>query len=225
MFLGTLVNAGAILLGGSLGLLLKKGIPERLSQAVMTALGMAVVLLGLQGALKGEKTLLLIVCMALGALIGTALKLDARFNDLAQSLSKRLGKGEDSPFKEGLVSATVLFCAGAMGITGAMQEGMGGEHTLLFTKAFLDGVSAFLMASALGAGVLCSAVPLLLYQGLFTLLGAFFAAFFGQLAGEIGAIGSLLLLPIGLNMMGVGKFKVMDLLPAVFLPLLLYWLF
>ena len=219
--LGTLVNAGAVLLGGGLGLLLKKGIPQRVSDAVMKALGLAVLYLGLSGAWDMEKPLVTIASLAIGTAVGTALKLDDRVGALAQKLTGRLGKGE---WKEGRVTATLLFCVGAMGITGALTDGLTGDHSILFTKAFLDGISACFLASAMGAGVLLSAGALLAYQGLFTLLGVFFSAFFAQAAGAMGAVGSLLLVPIAFNMMGLGKFRVMEYVPAVFMPLILYWI-
>ena len=199
--LGTLVNAGAVLLGGGLGLLLKKGIPQRVSDAVMKALGLAVLYLGLSGAWDMEKPLVTIASLAIGTAVGTALKLDDRVGALAQKLTGRLGKGE---WKDGMVTATLLFCVGAMGITGALTDGLTGDHSILFTKAFLDGISACFLASAMGAGVLLSAGALLAYQGLFTLLGVFFSAFFAQAAGAMGAVGSLLLVPIAFNMMGLG---------------------
>lgn len=219
--LGTLVNAGAVLLGGGLGLLLKKGIPQRVSDAVMKALGLAVLYLGLSGAWDMEKPLVTIASLAIGTVVGTALKLDDRVGALAQKLTGRLGKGE---WKDGMVTATLLFCVGAMGITGALTDGLTGDHSILFTKAFLDGISACFLASAMGAGVLLSAGALLAYQGLFTLLGVFFSAFFAQAAGAMGAVGSLLLVPIAFNMMGLGKFRVMEYVPAVFMPLILYWI-
>lgn len=219
--LGTLVNAGAVLLGGGLGLLLKKGIPQRVSDAVMKALGLAVLYLGLSRAWDMEKPLVTIASLAIGTAVGTALKLDDRVGALAQKLTGRLGKGE---WKDGMVTATLLFCVGAMGITGALTDGLTGDHSILFTKAFLDGISACFLASAMGAGVLLSAGALLAYQGLFTLLGVFFSAFFAQAAGAMGAVGSLLLVPIAFNMMGLGKFRVMEYVPAVFMPLILYWI-
>lgn len=226
--LGTLINAGAILLGGGLGLLLKRGIPRRVSDAVMEALGFAVLYLGISGAWDMEQPLVVIASLAIGTAIGTALDLDGKVNALAEKVTgagKTTEKSglEKSGLKEGLVSATVLFCAGAMGITGALSDGLSGDYSVLLTKAVLDGVSACFLASAMGRGVLLSAVPLLLYQGLFTLLGAFCSTFLGGVAGSMGAVGSLLLIPIALNLMGVKQFKVMNCVPAVFLPILFWW--
>lgn len=222
--LGTLINAGAILLGGGLGLLLKRGIPRRVSDAVMEALGFAVLYLGISGAWGMEKPLVVIASLAMGTAIGTALDLDGKVNALADRITRDKGaQGQENGLKEGLISATVLFCAGAMGITGALSDGLSGDYSVLLTKAVLDGVSACFLASAMGEGVLLSAVPLLLYQGLFTLLGAFCSTFLGGVAGSMGVVGSLLLIPIALNLMGVKQFKVMNCVPAVFLPILFFW--
>lgn len=219
--LGTLVNAAAIVLGGGAGLLFHRGISPRLHQRVMEALALGVILIGLSGALKSEKNLVLILSLAVGAAIGALLNLDERMNRLAQGVSRRLApQGQQEGFATGFMSATVLFCSGAMAVTGALRDGFCADHSVLFAKALIDGISAMLLAAALGRGVLLSFLPVLLYQGLFTGLGAVSHAFFAASAGEMGAVGSLLLLPIGLNMLGVTKIKVMDLLPAIFLPIL-----
>ena len=218
--LGTIVNAAAILLGGGAGLLLHKGISEKLHTRVMEALALGVILIGLSGALKGEKTLVMILSLAVGAAIGALLSIDDGFHRLADKLSGRLvGPDKQAGFAAGFVSASLLFCTGAMAVTGALQDGFTGDHSILFATAPLDGTSALLLASAMGGGVLLSAAAVFLYQGLFTLLGLFSASFFAASAVEMGAVGSLLLVPIGLNMLKVTHIKVMDLLPAIFLPI------
>jgi len=219
--LGTVVNAAAILLGGGAGLLLHRGIPQKLHERVMEALGLAVILLGLSGALRGEKALVMILSLAVGAAIGALLGIDDGFHRLADGLSGKLvGPERQGSFAAGFASATLLFCTGAMAVTGALQDGFSADHSVLFAKALIDGISAMLLASAMGGGVLLSALAVLLYQGLFTVLGMVSAGFFAASAGEMGAVGSLLLVPIGLNMLKVTNIKVMDLLPAIFLPIL-----
>ena len=218
--LGTVVNALALLLGGGAGLLLHKGISKTLHERVMEALGLGVILIGLSGALKGEKALVMILSLAVGAAIGATLSIDDAFHRLADRLSGKLvGPDRQAGFAAGFVSASLLFCTGAMAVTGALQDGFAADHSVLFAKALIDGISAMLMASALGGGVLLSALPVFLYQGLFTVLGMFSASFFAASATEMGAVGSLLLVPIGLNMLKITNIKVMDLLPAIFLPI------
>ncbi len=218
--LGTLVNAAAILLGGGAGLLLHKGISEKLHERVMEALAFGVILIGLSGALKGEKTLVMILSLAAGAAMGALLSIDDGFHRLADRLSAKLvGPEKQAGFAAGFVSASLLFCTGAMAVTGALQDGFSADHATLFAKALIDGISAMLLASALGGGVLLSAASVFIYQGLFTILGIFGASFFAASAVEMGAVGSLLLVPIGLNMLKITRIKVMDMLPAIFLPI------
>lgn len=220
--LGTLVNCAAILLCGGAGLLLKKGIPQRIADAIMKGLGLCVIAIGLEGAFAGEKPLVLICSVALGTALGTLLDIDGKVNKLGAALSNKLARGEKAnQLKEGFISATMLFCVGAMAVTGALSDGLSADHSVLFTKSVIDGISAALLAASMGAGVLLSAFAVLLYQGVFTLLGVFCASFFAASAVEMGAVGSLLLLPIGLNMLGVTRLKVMDMVPAVFFPVLL----
>ena len=219
--LGTVVNAAAIFLGGAAGLFLHKGISQKLHERVMEALAFGVILIGLSGALKGEKTLVMILSLAAGAAIGALLSIDDGFHRLADRISGRLvGPDRQEGFAAGFVNASLLFCTGAMAVTGALQDGLAADHSVLFAKALIDGIVAMLMASALGSGVLLSALAVFLYQGLFTVLGIFSASFFAASATEMGAVGSLLLVPIGLNMLGITKIKVMDMLPAIFLPIL-----
>ena len=144
--LGTIVNAAAILLGGGAGLLFHKGIPPKLQERVMEALALGVILIGLSGALKGEKTLVMILSLAVGAAIGALLSIDDGFHRLAGKLSGKLvGPDKQAGFAAGFVSASLLFCTGAMAVTGALQDGFSADHATLFAKALIDGISAMLL--------------------------------------------------------------------------------
>lgn len=221
--LGTIVNFAAILAGGLVGLLLKKGLPERLGAAVMQGLALICIYIGISGSLQGENTLLATVAMVAGGLLGTLLDLDARVNSLAHWLEHKLVRdGGDGTFGEGFVNATLLYCVGAMAVVGSLNSGLSGNHEVLFTKSLLDGVSAVVFASAMGAGVLLSAVPVLLYQGAITLLAQWIAPALSTAAvNEMTCVGSLLIVAIGLNMLKLTNIKVMNFLPAIFLPILL----
>ncbi|MCL2696037.1 MAG: DUF554 domain-containing protein [Clostridiales bacterium] len=218
IMLGTLVNSAAILVGGALGLLLKKGIPVRISDAIHKGIAMVVIVLGIGGALQGENILIAILSIALGVAIGTLLDLDRRVNTLAEQMAK-LVKNEN--VQEGFVAATLLFCTGAMAVTGAISDGMTGDSTILFTKSLLDGITAMLFAATLGAGTLLSALSVLVYQGAITLL-AYFAGpvLTPVMITEIGAVGSVLVMGLGFTMLGAVKLKIMNYVPAVFLPIL-----
>lgn len=222
--LGTIVNCLAILLGGGLGLLLKKGLPEKLSTTVMQGVGLVVVYIGISGALKGESILLATIAMVAGGLLGTLLDLDGLVNRFAHWMERKLVKDPASAgtFGEGFVNATLLFCVGAMAVVGSLNSGLSGDHAVLFTKSVLDGVSSVVFASAMGAGVLLSALPLLLYQGSITLLAQTLSPVLSTVAvNEMTCVGSLLIMAIGLNLLKITNIKVMNFLPAIFLPILL----
>ena len=221
--LGTIVNAAAIIAGGLVGLLLHKGLPERLSKAVMQGLALVCIYIGVSGSLKGENTLLDTVDMVAGGLVGTLLDLDGLINRFAHWMEHKLVRGDsNSTFGEGFVNATLLYCVGAMAVVGSLNSGLTGNHEVLFTKSLLDGVSAVVFASALGAGVLLAAVPVLVYQGAITLLaGALAPVLSTATVNEMTCVGSLLIVAIGLNMLKLTDIKVMNFVPAIFLPIVL----
>lgn len=220
---GTWVNVAAVLLGGSIGLLIKKGIPSRLNDTLMKGLGLCTLYIGISGALKGNDTLKLILSMVVGALMGELLDLDGKIASLGAWLERRFAKGEGSvSIAQGFVSASLLFCVGAMTIVGSLQSGLTGDHQMLFTKSMLDFVAAILFASSLGVGVLFSAVFVLVYQGGITLLAGLAAPYLGEaVIAEMTCVGSVLIIGLALNMLGVTKLKVMNYVPAIFLPILL----
>ena len=170
--LGTIVNAAAILVGGAIGLLLKKGIPERVSGGIMQGLGLVVIYIGISGMLKGQNVLIATISIVVGGAIGMILDFDGRFNRFVGNLEQKLASKTDdgSKFSEAFITTTLLYCVGAMAVVGSLNSGLTGNHEVLFTKSILDGVSAVIFASTLGAGVLLSAIPLFLYQGAITLL-------------------------------------------------------
>ncbi len=217
---GSFVNIGTVLLGGLLGLLLKKGLPERISDTLMKGLALCVLYIGISGALKGTNALVTVVCMAVGAIIGSALDLDKRLNHLAAKIEKKLVKpGSGSRFAEGFVAATMLFCVGAMAIVGSLESGVSHNYSTLITKAVIDGAAALVLASTMGAGVLLSVVPVFLYQGSLTLLANVISPYLSEyMIAEMTCIGSLLIIAIALNMLNLTKIKVMNYVPAVILP-------
>ena len=219
------VNGGAVILGGLLGLILKRGIPLDMSALIMKGIALCVIYIGIEGSFSGENTLIAILSMMIGAIIGHGLKLDDRLNGLGEKIEKKLkkdGEEEGSKIAEGFVTTTLLFCIGALAIVGSLQAGLSHDYEMLFTKALIDGISSVIFAAALGAGVLLSFVPLVLYEGSIVLLASVAAPFLSDyIISEMTCVGSLLILAIGLNMLGVTKIKVMNLMPAVFIPLIL----
>ena len=164
--LGVFINVITVILGSSIGLLFKKGIPERVSNAAMVGLGACTLYIGITGSLQGENVLILIASVVLGAIVGTLLDIDGTINRLAERVESRFRKnGNDVSIAEGIISATLLFCVGSMTVTGSIQAGLTGDNSILITKAMLDLVSSMMLASSLGVGVLLSAITVFLIQG------------------------------------------------------------
>ena len=225
--LGVLVNALAILAGGSVGLLAKKGIPEKITNAIMTAIALCVIYIGVSGMLKGENTLVLIVSMVLGTAAGTLLDLDSALARLGKAIESRFRRTDGkTSVAEGFVTASLLFCIGAMTFVGCINAGLRQDYELLFTKSLLDGISSCMLSVSLGLGVLFSSVPVFVYQGLLALLAHVIAPLLSDAAiAEITCCGSVMILAIGLNMLHLTKIKTADLLPAVLFAPVLTWAF
>lgn len=221
--LGVLANTIAVLIGSAVGLLFKKGIPEKYSNAVMTGIALCTVYIGVSGSLKGENTIVLIVSMALGAVAGTLLDLDGGLNRLGQYVEKKFNKGGTGKIAQGFITASLLFCVGAMTIVGSLTAGLTGDNEMLYTKSVLDLISASMLSVSLGIGVMFSAVFVLVFQGAIALMAGFLEPVLTTAAiNEIICAGSLMILALGLNMLGITKIKVANYLPAlVFAPFLL----
>jgi uncharacterized membrane protein YqgA involved in biofilm formation len=217
------INVFAVILGACPGLLLRRGIPKKVSDIAMLALGLCSLYIGFSGSLQGNHVLILIPSMVLGAISGTLLDIDGRINRLAGKIEKKFQKpGKELSLAEGLVSATLLFCVGSMTVTGSLQAGLTGDYSILITKSCLDLISSFMLASTLGAGVLLSAVSVLVIQGGLVLLSGLAAPLMSPEAiQEMTCAGSLMILMIGTNLLGITKIKVADFLPGIlFAPLL-----
>ena len=217
MMLGVLINVITVVVGSCIGLLFKKGIPERVSQAAMTGLGACTLYIGISGSLCGENVLILIASVVLGAIVGTLLRIDGAINRLANLVETKFKKSSGNiSIAEGIVSATLLFCVGSMTVTGSIQAGLTGDNSILITKAMLDLVSSMMLASSLGVGVLLSSVAVFLIQGGLVLLAGLIAPLMTASAiNEMTCAGSLLIIMIGTNLMGITKIKVADFLPAI----------
>ncbi len=215
------VNSAAILVGGGIGLILRGGISTRFRNIVTQGLALCVVLIGVSGSVKSADILCVIVSIVLGALIGEGLKLEQRLDRLGEIAQRRFSGGADSRFSEGFVTATLLYCVGAMAVVGSLQAGLTGDGRTLLAKSALDGVSAVIFASAMGPGVILSLVPLTIYQGGIALASSAIGPVLSEaVINEMSAVGGLLILALGLNMLEATKVRVRvaNLLPAIFLP-------
>lgn len=235
--LGTLVNCGTVALGATLGLLLKGGLPKRFEKTIMSALSLCCFFIGIGGALSQilvisaegittQYTLLIVLCMAIGAILGEAVDIERRLESLGEWFKRRIpSQSGGGSFVEAFVTASLLFCVGAMAIVGALEDGLNGNPSILFAKSVLDGVAAVVFTASLGAGVYLSILAVLVYQGGITLLAGFIRPFLSDLLiGQMSCVGSILIFAIGFNLLGVKKIKVGNLLPAMFLPIVFLWL-
>ena len=221
--LGTIVNALAIVVGGLLGTFFKNKISSEYNETIMKALGLSVILIGLKGALqvKDEDILLLIICLALGSLLGEMMKIEKGIEKIGAWLESKFSK--QNGLANGFVTASLVFCVGAMAIMGSLEAGLSNNNSVLFAKALLDGIFAIIFSSTLGLGVCFSAVSVFLYQGLITLTASLMKEFLtAEVVNQMSAIGGLLIVAIGTNMLDIKRIKVGNMLPAIFLPLLYY---
>lgn len=222
--LGTIVNVITVVIGGSIGLLLNKKLPDRFVKIFFQAIGLFTLFLGFSMALKSTHILHMIMALITGALIGESLKLDVLMESIGDRLKVRFKIGNEK-FTEGMLTSFLLFCVGPLTIVGAIDEGIGNSSEPLLIKSLMDGVSSIALASGLGVGVVFSAIPLFLFQGGITLLAMFFGSFFPEMyAVELGAVGGILLIGLGINILEIKKIKVMNMLPALIMIVLLLWL-
>ena len=224
--IGSLVNAIAILLGGGIGLLFKGRISKNITDSIIRVIGLCACIIGVEGAIKGDP-LLLVVSLALGAFIGELFYIEDGLNKLGQWLQKIMSrKEEDSVFSEGFVTATLLFCVGAMAIIGSLESGLGSGRSVIFTKSIMDGISAMVLASTLGFGVLFSAVPILIYQGSIEFFAGYLQSVVTKsLITQVTAVGYVMVLGIGFNMALNAKIKIANLLPGLLIAVGYYYLF
>ncbi len=223
--LGTLVNVATVVIGSLIGIFLHTRLPQRLTQTAFGAIGIFTLFLGISMALKTHHILILVFSILPGAIIGELLKIDQRLNQTIEKLKTRFALKADR-FTEGLISAFLLFCMGSMTILGAIEEGLGKPPTLYFTKALLDGVAAVALSAALGIGVLFSVLPLFLYQAGLTLIVRLLGNTLNPIvADELTAVGGLILLGLGINLLEIKQIKILNLLPALIIAPLLALIF
>jgi len=223
--IGTLVNTAAVLVGGTIGLLLKKNMPERVTSIYFQAVGLFTLAIGISMAVKMDHILIVVGSLAIGSLLGEWMNLEVGAERMSETLKKRFRIGSDK-FSEGLITAFLLFCIGSMTILGTIQEGTGGSSDLLFTKSMMDFFSAMLLASAFGLGVIVSAIPLLIFQAALTLLAMYAGTFFTPVIVQgLTSVGGILLIGLGINILEIKKLRIMNMLPALVVVVLLLWFF
>ena len=228
--IGVVVNAVAVFVGAAIGMLLKKGFPEKLSETIMKAMGLITILIGIQSAIKTEDVLCVIICLVLGTVIGELINIDKGINSLGDTLKAKLVKDNSKAgsFTEGFVSTCILFCVGSMTIMGSLEAGINHNYSILFAKSTMDFISSIVFASALGFGVMCTSVFVLVFQGAITLLASALSNVLTDVAVvEMSAVGGVILLGLAVNILELYKndkpIRVANMLPAIFLPPLYLW--
>jgi len=219
--MGTIINVATILIGGLLGLALRERFPERIAQTALQVMGLFTLLVGISMALKGQELIPVLVSLAFGAMLGEWLDIEGGLERLGERLEKKFKVSAASPSK-GMIYASLVFCAGSMAIVGSIADGVQGDHSILVTKAMMDGIISIPFAAGMGFGVLGSALPVLIYQGSLTLLARYLQAIFSpEIIREMTAVGGVIVMGIGVNIMGLQKIRVGNFLPALAVIILL----
>lgn len=221
---GTIINATAIVICSIIGLLLKEALPPRLCETITQGLGLGVVIIGTTMALKTENVTLMLVSLLLGAIVGELIDIEKQLKRIGDALESKL-KNSSNNVSLGFVSASLLFCTGSMAIMGALENGITGTYSILLSKSLLDGIFAMILSSTMGIGVLLSAIPVFLYQGSIALLATSIKPFLSTaMITEMNAVGGILIMAIGINMLKIKEFKVGNLLPAIIMPIIILWI-
>ena len=232
--LGTLGNIALILIGATIGMIIKGSLKQRFQETIMSGLGLAVMFIGISGALEGllvitdgkivsTNIMLMIVSLAIGGFIGEAINIEAGLDRIGEWLKVKLkvNKEKDKGFVEGFVNSSLLFCVGAMAIIGSLRDGLSADSSMLLAKGIIDGVVAIFFASTLGIGVFFSVIPVGIYQGIITLAAGFVEPFLSErLISNLSFVGSILIFAIGINMIFGKKIKTGNLLPAILVPII-----
>ena len=228
---GTLVNAAAIIAGSVIGIIFRKGLSEKLKTNLQNAIFISVIIMGIAGALancikvtdSGLETtdlLLMVISLAVGTVIGELCRIDVGFEKIGKVLGNKFsGSGDSDTFVKGFVSASIIFCVGAMAIVGSIEDGMAGNPQMLYIKALLDGVTSMILATTLGIGVAFSALAIIIYQGTITFLSVIAGSFIpAEVISQMSFVGNVLIMCIGFNTLGIKKINVANMLPSIFVP-------
>ncbi len=225
--IGTILNVFTIIVGSIIGLLLKHNLKDKYKLIMIQGVGLTTLVFGSTGAIEGiiKSTneyifLIIILSIVIGSLIGTYLKIEERLNNVGEYIQNKF-KDAGNHFSSGFVRASLIFCVGAMAITGSINDGLSGDYSILALKAILDGITSMILASTLGFGVLFSFIPVFIYQGSITVLAYYFGNFISiSVKEQMTIIGNMLIIGIGIELLDIRKIKISDMLPAIFLPII-----
>ncbi len=215
MPIGTIINAGAIILGSLAGVIFHEHIPKKIHTIVFQIMGLATILIGLQMAFKVDNILTLIFSLLIGGIIGELIDLELRMKHLGNFFKRKI-KSKDDRFTEGFLAASLLYCIGALAILGPINEALHADRSILYTKSILDGFASIAFASSMGIGVIFASIPVLVYQGTITVgAGLLQPLFTTHIINQLTAVGGLLIVGIGINLLELKKIKVTNILPSL----------
>jgi len=222
---GTLINAGAVIAGSIIGLLLNRRLPEKITKAVFIPIGLFTIFLGVKMTLAAPNIMILVLSVVTGTIIGVVIKLDIAINQLGNAL-KSIIRSKNRHFTEGLVTAFLIFCMGSLTVLGAFEEGTGHFPNILLTKSIMDGFTSVILAASMGIGVMLSAIPLLIYQGLLTLFAGSLTGFItADTVSQISGAGGLMLLGLGIEILEIKKLNIVNMLPSLIIAGVLAYFF
>ena len=227
MFTGVIVDTIAIILGGIFGLFIKTGLSKKMEAVIMNGLALSAIYIGITGMMTGEKTIFIILALVIGGIIGELIDLDNLVNRLAKFLAVKIVKPhKNASFSEGFITGSLIMSVGALSIMGPINSGLNGDHILLYTNAMMDGITSMILASTLGIGVLFSSLVVFSYEAMIVIFANSLNALLSTpLVNDMNAIGSILVLVIGLNLLHLTDIKVMNFVPALFLPIVFFFLY
>src|SRR5690554_332308 len=222
---GVIANTVAVIVGAIIGTLIKKGIPDRVNTTILQGLALAVIVTGMIEGVKTQNLIVVFISLVLGGIIGEIIDIEKRLNGIGEYLKSKFNdKGGN--ISQAFVTSSLLFCVGAMAIMGALQSGLQNDHSTLFAKSLLDFVVSIIFGSTMGIGVALSGVAVFIYQGAITLLAAFVKSLLADpVIREMSSIGGILIIGIAFNMLGMTKLRLGNLLPAVFIPVIIYLIY
>jgi len=219
--LGTLVNFIAIILGSLIGFFIGKNVKEKYNETIIKALGLTTIIIGIDNGLKSNNMLIVVGSIAVGSFIGELIDIEGTLENFGKKIESRIKT--KNPIAEGFFTSTLLFCTGSMSILGAIQGGLLGNHETLFVKAFLDGVISIFFTASLGIGVIFASFSVLIYQGAIALFAGFFQEVFTDFViMDMSSVGGIILVGLGLNIIGATKLRVGNMIPGLFLPIIIY---
>lgn len=223
--LGTVVNTLAIVVGGAVGLIFKNIIPEEITEALLKALGLAVIAIGIKLSLAGENLTLLIISIIIGTIIGEYINIEGKLDKIGSYIESKM-KNKASNVALGFVTSSLFCCVGSMAVIGSIQSGLTGNHEILFSKALIDGITSISLSVSMGVGVILSGISVFIYQGIITILAGLMQSLLSDaVVSEMTAIGGVIIMGIGLNFLEIKRIRVGNMLPAIFIPLLYYVFF